>query len=306
MNVLKKICGNKPFTVYRHTRNAIIEPFLTKPDLSTGVFKEGMRFWDHKSYEKALAYYLAKHQSFEEYIADAKNEPKDYIDLDFSAYFQCYQNIHATSEALRSFRQFYPNIPLLLVSDGGKDFGNVARQFDCQYHHDKKNIGYWPCLDMLRWFERLARACISFNTEWVLILEDDVRTRDRISKYPNAHLAGQGGSRGTKVTKQLSPLAQAAIKEKFPATNLFGISGCGGSIFHRTSFLRCFRNLNINGIETWPTDDAGLHGATDIALTFLFLINGYIVRRWLDLSHDTVGNWGPASAFDHQYKAFYK
>ncbi len=305
LRALKNVVGSGPFTEYRYLRNAIIGPFLKKPVLTTAVYKDGLRFWDAASYQKALAYYLAKHQSFEEYRDDPHNEPKEYIDLDFSVYFQCYKNKEATFAALQSFRKFYPAIPILLLSDGGDDFSALARHFNCQYYHDPQNISYWPCTNMRRWFERLARACNLFKTEWILILETDVRTRDRISKYPHAHLAGQGGSRGTHIEKQLSPAAQAYIKEKYPETEVFGISGCGGSLFHRNSFMNCLNTMKPDDIEKWTALDAGIP-ASDIALTFLFLINGYTVRRWLDLSHDSIGNWGPASAFDHNFKHYYR
>ncbi|HVV15525.1 MAG TPA: hypothetical protein VHD55_03955 [Candidatus Paceibacterota bacterium] len=303
--LLHAMLGNAPFAWYRRARNAAIAPFLRKPALATAVYKNGLRFWDARSYRKALAYYLAKRQTFEEYSEDRSNEPKEYLDLDFCAYFQCYKNRRATREALRSFRRQYPAVPVLLLSDGGDDFSELAREFGCEYEHDPKNIGYWPCKDMLLWFKRLALACERFGKEWVLILEDDVRTRDRISKYPHAHLSGQGGSRGARITKQLSPAAVAYIQEKYPDAGAFGISGCGGSIFHRASFMDCYAKLTPEDLARWSMLDPGSEGATDIALTFLFLANGYTVRRWLDLSHDSIGNWGPGSAFDHQFKEFY-
>lgn len=304
LRAFKKIAGDAPFTAYRHLRNTLIGSFLTKPALTTKEYRDGLQFWDKSSYQKALAYYLAKHQSFEEYQADPHSEQKEYLDLDFSVYFQCYSNKRATYATLQSFRKFYPNVPILLVSDGGEDFSALARHFNCEYYYDPVNISYWPCTDMRRWFDRIKRACTLFNTEWVLILETDVRTRDRISKYPHAHLSGQGGSRGTRITKQLSPAAQVYIKEKYPETENFGISGCGGSIFHRASFMKCVDAMKPGDIEEWTKLDAGIP-ASDVALTFLFLVNGYVVRRWLDLSHDTIGNWGPGSAFDHQFKYYY-
>ncbi|MDE2021759.1 MAG: hypothetical protein KGI71_02445 [Patescibacteria group bacterium] len=306
LGALRNAFGDKPFALYRRTYNAVAALFLKKPTLTTTSYKGDMRFWDYTSYRKALAYYLAKRETFEEYLADPQHEAKEYIDLDFSVYFQCYKNKRATFAALQSFRQFYPNVPVLLLSDNGDDFSALARHFKCEYYHDSQNIGYWPCTDMYRWFTRLARACELFKTEWVLILEDDVRTRDRISKYPHAHLAGQGGGRGTRVTKQLSPAAQAFVKKSYPDAEFSGISGCGGSIFHRASFMNCFANLKPGDINTWGALDSGALGATDIALTFLFLVNGYVVRRWLDLSHDSIGNWGPAAAFDHQFKRYYR
>lgn len=304
LRAIRTVIGSRPFTWYRHTRNAVITPFLKKPQLITKVYKDGMRFWDLASYHRALRYYLTKRQSFEEYMADRHNEPKEYIDLDFSVYYQVYNNKRATFAALKSFRQIYPDVPILLVCDGGADHTAIAKYFNCEYYHDPVNIGYWPCKDMYRWFQRIARAGDLFKTEWILILEDDIRTRDRISKYPHAHLSGQGGSSGTRIIKQLSPSARAFIRDKYPETENFGISGCGGSILHRASFMKCLEHLEPGDLEQWITHEPGIP-ASDIALTFLFLINGYTVRRWLDLSHDSIGNWGQGSAFDHQYKYYY-
>ena len=36
------------------------------------------------------------------------------------------------------------------------------------------------------------------------------------------------------------------------------------------------------------------------------MANGYLCRAWFDLSKKANGKWGPASAFDHQYKKYYK
>src|SRR5438105_6117465 len=108
LRALRGVGGARPFTFYRHLRNSIIAPFLKKPGLTATLYKGDMRFWDTHSYHEALAYYLAKHQTFEEYVADTRNEVKEYIDLDFSVYFQCYNNKRATFASLQSFRQFYP------------------------------------------------------------------------------------------------------------------------------------------------------------------------------------------------------
>lgn len=303
LRLVRSFVGGHPFTWYRHMCNIIVTPFLKKPVLTTTLYKDGMRFWDHVSYKKALTYYLAKRQTFEEYVTDPTNELKEYIDLDFSVYFQVYKNKPATVAALKSFRQFYPSIPILLVCDGGDDFTDIAREFNCEYYHDPENLGYWPCKDIGRWFKRVARACEMFNTEWVLILENDVRTRDRISKYPHAHLAGPGGGRGAR--KQLSPAAQRLIRERYLEAEFSGTSGSGGSIFHNASYMKCLANIRPGDIQKWLDLDIAFE-ASDIALSFLFLLNGYVVRRWLDLSEDFIGNYGPGSAIDHQYKEYYK
>ena len=283
--------------------------FVHRPPLGTLVrrtYKSGMQFLDLDSYQRYLAHYLAKNQTFEEYSANPENEKKKYIDLNFAAYFQCYNNRRATFETLRSFRKFYPHTPVYLVSDHGEDFRDIAVHFNCDYVYAPERLDYWPTVDMVAWFARLADACKRYPTaDWMLILEEDVRTRDRISKFPEAHLAGQGGGDRKTPAKQLPPAAQKYLLKKYPDMEMGLVSGCGGSIFHRRSFLNCFANANEFKTATKSLGIPSLSGASDIAITFFFLMNGFIVRRWLDFSQDSTGYWGPAAAFDHKFKKYY-
>lgn len=313
-NLIKKI---KPYTriifhpesffVFRCALN-LFRPSFALPKDCYEQYKNNTVFIDRDTYLAQEKTYLSKHQTFEEYSTDSRNPPKKYIDLSFAVYFQTYNNRLATEEALRSFRTFYPDVSVRLLSDHGEDFSDLAKKFKCDYTNSPENLGYWPVKNMRKWFARLADTCNMYaDKEWILILEDDVRTRDKISKHPNAHLAGQGGGTSVKKKrKQLSLAAQEFIKKIYPEAKFDGISGCGASIFHRQSFLDCLNNPQTVNFEKFGTLDAGIPGATDIALTFLFMMNGYIVRRWFDMSEESRENWGPAAAFDHQYKKYYK
>jgi len=46
--------------------------------------------------------------------------------MDLAAIFQCYKNPLATYECLESFRRFYPDSQVVLYSDNGYDYIEMA------------------------------------------------------------------------------------------------------------------------------------------------------------------------------------
>ena len=55
--------------------------------------------------------------------------------MNIGAYLQCYKNPYATFKCLESFRTHYPHGTIVLLSDNGYDYTNMARHFDCIYIH---------------------------------------------------------------------------------------------------------------------------------------------------------------------------
>ena len=82
-----------------------------------------------------------------------------------------------------------------------------------------------------------------------------------------------------------------------------GLNGCGGSIFNRNSFLDCLNNTP--DYQTLGNLDDRLTWASDVIITFLFMYNNKISRKWLDHSEECRGKIFGSTAFDHQYKYFY-
>jgi len=304
----KRRLGPDLFPSLRRLRNKIVGNNVKLPDEKYAEYKDGLKFADKETYLAQEKYYITKHETFEEYSADKNNEPKKYVDLDFGVFYQTFNHKKATFECLKSFRKFYPKIPVCLISDHGADLADIALAFDCRYEYADKELGY-QCTDMRAWFQRIADACLACgNPEWMFFLEDDILTRDRISKYPNAHIAGQGGgSLKLANKKQLSPEVIKYVEKLFPNTEWNGIAGCGGTIFHTRSFLKSLEsNIGKNFDSVVDKLDESLKRTMDQALTFLLMANGYLCRAWFDLSEEANGKWGPASAFDHQYKKYYK
>ena len=58
----------------------------------------------------------------------------------FGAYLQCHKQPLATYKALESFRKFYPTSTIVLLSDNGYDYTEIAKLFNCIYIFENENI----------------------------------------------------------------------------------------------------------------------------------------------------------------------
>jgi len=244
-----------------------------------------------------LRSFLKQQQTFEQYLEDKRNPHKKYIRLSFAVHLQCFKQPRATFEALKSLRQYYPDVPVHLISDGGHDFSGIAKHFHCDYTHANQNVSRPGFRQPFEWIKRLRKTCEMYRTAWIIMMEDDVRVRDRISKNPDAHIAGPSGP-------EFTAAAKAFLLRKHPGLEINGYNGCGGCIFHRVSFLHAYKK--VHEIKELPMEaDWRVHKSTDAFLTFMFLNAGYVARRWLDHSEERGQHKGPASAFDHQFKMYY-
>jgi len=227
----------------------------------------------------------------------------DPINIKIAGHFACYKDKRATYEALKSFRQHFPDAPVHLCSDAGDNFQDIADHFECDYTHFDKPVGNGRTTEFdthekaKEWFHRLDDTCERYpEADWIVILEDDVRTQGPIRHFPPASMAGP-------CTMPFSSVAQYAIKLRHPNLTIHGYSGCGGTIIHRETFQRCMRNFYDIGQVALLDGRLAIH--SDAMLTYSFLWNGFENAPWLDHSERSRGIGRPDAAFDHQFKAFY-
>ncbi len=123
---------------------------------------------------------------------------------DFGCYYQVYKDREATRRVLTQFRKHHPNNPIYMVSDGGLDFSDIAKEFNCKYTHSWLNIGYWShtkpevidyratngehghCYgwnaeEAMVYLDRFAKACLNTNKDFIMLLADDVIVNRPIS-----------------------------------------------------------------------------------------------------------------------------
>jgi hypothetical protein len=219
-----------------------------------------------------------------------------------SVYFQVYSNKRAVFECLKSFRSFYPNEEITLISDNGEDFSNIAKTFRLNYTHSDKNIlpkGKMESKNgVYEYLNRIYNHCNSTDSDWVLIMEEDVRTLRKIKIFPETDCAGP------RLNFYTSELTKELIKmhgeKKYP----YGYGLSGGSIFKRQTFLNCYPNYKQ--LENFSQLDERLFGWSDIPLTLLFQLNGYDYTTWEEVSELThIYKIDRDAALDHAYKYWY-
>jgi hypothetical protein len=261
---------------------------------------------DRNTYLRLCEYYDKFKVKFFEYSTSNWVPKKEKYDINFGVHYQCYKQKRATYECLADFRRFYPDVPIVLISDNGDDFTDIATYFKCTYIHETTQSGN-GITNVLKgdikantWLNRIKRTCELLTTvDYILYLEDDVITRDYISKNPNADIAGPSNPDDFRWSPQLI----SWLKTNRPDVEVNGLNGCGGTIFKRESMIKCFDNMP-NFSEIGKHDDR-LTWASDVMLTFLFMYNGFTSRRWLDQSEEPRGKNFGSTAFDHQNKHFY-
>lgn len=224
-----------------------------------------------------------------------------------SAYMQCYAQPRATFEALRAFREHYPEAKISLVSDHGEDFALFAPKFDLAYTYAPEQCcpkGYLTGIDSAyEYLRRIYEHCLASNADWVVLLEDDVLTKRRAVLFPETTCAG---ARSNPCSGQLSAYLNL-IHNTQGIQHYYGL--CGGSCFHRATFLECYHRLNDRDLRLLNILDEKVFKCCDVLLTCLFLLQGYTYSEWAEVSELSWPRpeWRVArdAAFDHADKRYY-
>ena len=122
---------------------------------------------------------------------------------------------------------------------------------------------------MREWVGRFAVAADRGTSEHLMLLEDDVLSRGPIDHAGDFAMAGPWHRRATLSPTTLNFLRQCGIS---PASTHFG--GCGGTLFHRETFLQCARSFNYAEFAALPKFDRGWEHS-DIFITLMMLLGGH-------------------------------
>jgi len=225
------------------------------------------------------------------------------------AYFQCYKNPKATYYCLENFRRHYPDSTIVLVSDNGYNYTELANYFRCIYIHDTVSSRYIYTIDdvkngshiesMNHLINRVKQAFMLCNEEYIMWLEDDVRVNRQITDEFRYDLNGF-------CPNSIFPHAIQNLSNKYPNLERknYVFSGHGGSVYRRTALLESFENKNCvdDLLVNWLQ-----YGFNEMAQDLLF-------STLLILNNKTIGPYnghGDCSGEDthfsvqHQYKKYY-
>lgn len=223
-----------------------------------------------------------------------------------SAYVQVYKQQRAVFESLKSFRTHYHDDPITVLSDNGDDFSRMSAAFGAKYIHSEQRVvtgpelrttNLWPLEGTYAWFNRLYEHCVSFETDWVVLLTSGTRTLRRIRSFPDTPIAGAR-------TNPFSPELTSYLLTNFGNDSY--VYGCsGGGIFSRRAFMAAYEGNRDLG--AYVKYDQGVDLYNDLAFGLLFFINGFKYSVWTEVS-EVFHEIAPIirdSAFDHGYKYWY-
>jgi hypothetical protein len=228
-------------------------------------------------------------------------------------HYQTWKNRPAVEYVLENFRKYYPNSPIRMVSDAGDDFSDLADKFSCTFVYEDTNVlprgilaghpmsGVTDITPLggYTWLRRLYDTCKSMDTDWILIMEDDVLTKGIIKEYPTTDAGGFAA------LPLYSPLTQFLLtRNNRNQTWAYGL--CGGGIISRNFFIYAYENnIESFSIKELSKLDDRVVGWTDILLTvFILFCNGsYSVWDGVDqLEYGLT----PNAAFQHNVKVMYE
>ena len=230
--------------------------------------------------------------------------------VEFGVYYQVYNNKKAASFVLENFRKHFPSNPVVLISDGGDDFTDIADKYDCNFHMRENIYGdasnNYPTLPydsyrLKEWWKRQKLVCKETNVDYTMIMEDDVYVKDHFNIDPPFHL------RGVRIGNYFSGKMKNEVKEKGNIDiNNYGM--CGGSIYNAKTLLEIYddvmSDIDENHDELLKDNEYFLLGAVDANITYHFSKRGYGYEHasWLTEVREHNQNYPVI----HQWKEHYQ
>jgi len=97
-----------------------------------------------------------------------------------------------------SFRNFYPNSTVVLLTDNGYDYTEMAKYFNCIYIHSNENLLFiynevecdGKYYNSFKLIERVVNAFTLCKEEYIIWLEDDVHIHNKINDTFKYHING--------------------------------------------------------------------------------------------------------------------
>lgn len=209
--------------------------------------------------------------------------------VQFGVFYQVYNNKNATRFVLENFRKYFPDNPVVLISDGGENFSDIALEYRCSFHMrenifgNKTNNYDTHCYDSKRtieWWNRqklVSEICLQ---DYVMIVEDDVLFQEHFDIKEPFQL--RGVRRSNKLT---DPILREIAKCGYEGDS-YGM--CGGSMYNAKTLLDIYDDVIVDITENHDRlISEELHfrplGAVDCNITYHFNKRGhkYEAAPWL-------------------------
>jgi hypothetical protein len=236
---------------------------------------------------------------------------------DFGAFFLVYKNPLATYKCLESFRRFYPNNSIVLISDNGYNYTEMAKHFNCIYMHcdeqlwliyeDIEDIKLGINGKQLQWVNKLLKRLYSgfsqIKEEYFIWLEDDVVINRKVNDKLLCDINGYNPN-----VYHNSILQQ--LNKKYPIIDVnkrYTWSGGGGSIFCKKNIMKYMENTNIisDVVINWTNYQLTSNIVCDFLLSLITNVNGGTIGPCNRVADGYRNEISPHLDVQHQYKRYY-
>jgi hypothetical protein len=231
--------------------------------------------------------------------------------MDFGVYLQCHKNPYATYKCLESLRLFYPNCTVVLLSDNGHDYSELAIHFNCIYIHENENIWLtFRDLDSGNHFDNsyklINRIYNSFQLckeDYVMWLEDDVSINSKITDIFRYDLNGYSPN----VLKQIKTIKSSNnIFDFLDENKEYRFTGHGGSVFNKNNFINYLNNKDIinNILTNWKKYDFPTTLGQDFLFSMIIILNKGSIGTYIG-HYDFPHYLHSQIIVQHQFKQYY-
>jgi len=227
----------------------------------------------------------------------------------FGVYLQCYKNPLATFKCLESLRRYYPNCTVILLSDNGYDYSEMAKLFNCIYIHDNEQLLLTykdldsgnHIINSKLLIKRIYDAFLLCKEDYVMWLEDDVSINKPIVDTFKYSINGFCPNR-------INEKSNIELKRFYPfieENKIYKITGHGGSVFHKQTLLQAFEKDEIitDVLINWKNYKFPSDLGQDFFFSVLVILNGGTIGPYE--GHYDCNTLNPSIAVQHQYKRWY-
>jgi hypothetical protein len=198
-------------------------------------------------------------------------------------YFHSYKNV------LENIRKWYSESDIFIYMDSFRDdldnYKKVSDDYNCNFIVRRDEMYYINGHDpthinlpkMMEWLNRLKYTCENTNSEWIMLVEDDVVVKRKIQRWPVSDVG----------------------------TNRNNFRPGGGSIFKREVFLKIYENLGESGLEKIIRQQHTYSWAGDTLIERIFKDANVSNEKWIELAEPGYYDNTNHAVF-HGYKDIHK
>ena len=219
-------------------------------------------------------------------------------------YFQMANEPKATLELIRAIRVHFPDAPMSVTSDAGYDCSAACERYNCVFTREDTTAGMHGGGGVMEYVRRLKRAATAAGTEWIVLLEDDVRVERGVTRWPKRGVDG-GGVQDWRWTAPLSSKLLGEIARRNggtgPSYKNYGL--CGGAIVRASALASLPDDLPADEMRSLQKMDDRFGMWNDVTLSALLMLGGHTLAPWDDVKQ---GNHpSHSTAFVHNDKRWY-